>query len=395
MIEIKDKGACSGCGACAAGCPHEAIQMKADDEGFLYPVISWDCCVRCGLCLRICPVINKRQGGDQKPLAFVVKALDEEVRMASASGGFFTPLAEYIIEQGGLICAADYDQDFKVVHRITGHKQALARMRGSKYVQSDICGSYRSIRETLEKGGILAFFGTPCQVYGLKAYLNKEYESLITVEVVCHGTPSPKLWKKYVDYQQERWGSRIKAVNFRNKTYGYHSGTMKLEFENGKNYYGSARVDYMLKSFFQEISSRPSCYCCPFKEEGRISDFSLFDSWNAAILAPGVRDDDRGFTNVAVHSDKGAAILEELKKVLFVRPVDYGEAVKLDGSMVHESAVPHSRRAEFYKDLDEEPLPFHISRFIPVTPKDRLIEAAKRIVYKAGILNYVKLLVKK
>lgn len=377
-----------------AGCPHKAIRMEADEEGFLYPMVSQDSCVRCELCLKLCPVINKKQSVKGQTHAFVVRARDKEVRRTSASGGFFTPLAEYIIDNGGLICAADYDEDFNVVHKVTRDKQALVHMRGSKYVQSNVCGCYLPIKEALEKKETVAFFGTPCQIYGLKAYLNREYETLITTEVVCHGTPSPKLWRNYLNYQQERYKSKVKAINFRNKTYGYHSGTMKLEFENGAVYFGSARVDYMLKSFFREISSRPCCYRCPFKEEHRVSDFSLFDSWHAADLASGVQDDDGGFTNVAVHSGKGAQILEAAKEALFVWPIDYREAVKLDGSMVYESAVPHGQRAEFYKNLDKEPLPRHINRYIPVTLKDRMIEGAKSWVYKAGILKYIKMLKK-
>jgi coenzyme F420-reducing hydrogenase beta subunit len=308
----------------------------------------------------------------------------------STSGGFTTPLAEWVLGQGGVLCAATYDQDFKVVHAIIDTPDAIARTRGSKYVQSSLSDCFSRIKALLKQDRLVCFVGTTCQVAGLKAFLGKEYEKLLTVDLVCHGTPSPKLWEKYLAYQKERYGSEFTEIVFRNKTYGYHSGTMKIRFANGKTYYGSARVDPMLKSFFREIASRPICYQCPFKVLERCSDFTIYDCWHAAELVPGLTDDDKGYTNVIVQSEKGNAVLEQIKDHYEIYPADTEIAVKLDGSMVRGSVTPHKRRAEYYKDLDRHTMPEHIAAFIPVSGKDRLIERCKVGIYRLGLYSALK-----
>jgi len=246
----------------------------------------------------------------------------------------------------------------------------------------------------LEQGRLVCFVGTTCQVVGLKSYIGNGYENLLTVDLVCHGVPSPKLWKKYLEYQKNKYHSEIAEVSFRNKTYGYHSGTMKIRFASGQVYYGSARVDYMLKSFFKEIASRPICYQCPFKTLSRCSDFTIFDCWHAGDLVQGLKDDDEGYTNVIVQSTKGAGVLEKIATSYEMYPADVEKAVALDGSMVCHSATPHPRRNEFYDGLDSVTLEQHIQRFIPVAKKDMLIERSKGLIYKTGLYGLLKKAVK-
>lgn len=267
-------------------------------------------------------------------------------------------------------------------------------LRGSKYVQSNLNDCFIRIREILEDNQLVCFVGTTCQVYGLKSYLKKDYENLITVDLVCHGVPSPKLWKKYLEYQKNKYHSDIIEVSFRNKTYGYHSGTMKIKFQNGKIYYGSARVDYMLKSFFTEIASRPSCYHCQFKTLSRCSDFTIFDCWHAKDLAGLKEDDDKGFTNVIVQSSKGQKVLDTIFERFELYQVDTRKAIDLDGSMVCRSAVPHPKRKKYYSGLDETEIADHIRKFIPVTRMDYLIERLKIVVYKTGLYGFLKSLKK-
>ena len=237
---------------------------------------------------------------------------------------------------------------------------------------------------------MVCFIGTTCQVNGLKSFLLRDYEGLITVDLVCHGVPSPKLWSKYLNYQRNKYHSEIKKISFRNKTYGYHSGTMKICFSNGKTYCGSARVDYMLRSFFKEIASRPSCYQCVFKTINRCSDYTIYDCWHASQLVLDLEDDDKGYTNVIVQSEKGKELLEQIKDAYEIFPVDTEKAVKLDGVMVENSAVPHEKRNEFYKDIDEKTLPEKVQQFIPITWKDQFIEKSKAVVYKAGVYQIIK-----
>ena len=391
MIEINDEYQCCGCTACANICPKNCITMAPDEEGFLYPEVDRDLCINCGLCEKVCPVINAPKNMHGEVESYVVRAKDDEVLSGSTSGGFFTPVAEYVLSENGVVCAATFDKDWNVVHEfITSREADISKYRGSKYVQSNLGSCFSRIKEYLVSNRLVLFVGTPCQAAGLKNYLQKEYENLITIDLVCHGASSPKLWSKYVAFQSNQFHSTIRNISFRNKTYGYHSGTMKIEFDNGEVYYGSARVDYMLKSFFSEISSRPICYKCPFKGIKRCSDFTIYDCWHFSDLAKGEKDDDKGYTNVIVQSKKGADILKALVGELELYQVYTEEAIKLDGVMVTKSAVPHPRRKEYYKDLDKETLSQHIQKFIPVTKKDILIEKSKSVLYKLRIFNLVK-----
>ena len=394
---FNDKVDCCGCTACYNVCPKNAIEMKADFEGFLYPEIDNEKCIKCGACDRVCPIkqFKEPEKGFLKTVSLRTK--DEKVLESSTSGGFTTPLLEYCIKRGGIVCCASYSEDFKVKHIvIEGEKKLqneIERIRGSKYVQSDLSNVFKQIKEYLQLKKLVCFIGTTCQVTGLTTYLGKKYENLIMVDVVCHGTPSPMLFDKYLDYQRKKYDSEIRKINFRSKTYGYHSGTMVIEFENGKVYSGSARVDYMLKSFFKEISSRPSCYDCKFKTKKRVSDFTIFDAWHAGELG-GFHDDDKGYTNVIIHSEKGLRILSEIKDAYEIHEVDSDLAVKYDGIMVTKSATPHQNRNDYYTKLSENQLDDHISSFIPITKMDYVLEKSKLIFYKIGLTKALQKLKK-
>ncbi len=392
MVNITDKSACCGCTACASICPKEAIKMAPDEEGFLYPSVDMNSCVECGLCDSVCPIQQKCESNTRKVESYVLRTKAENVLMNSTSGGFVTPLIEYVLEYNGIVCAAAYDKNFTVRHIFVNSNggDRLDNIRGSKYVQSDLNDCYKRIKEYLEQNKMVCFIGTTCQVSGLKSFLRRNYEELITVDLVCHGVPSPKLWSKYLDYQKNKYHSEIREISFRNKTYGYHSGTMKICFSNGKTYFGSARVDYMLKSFFREIASRPSCYQCKFKTIKRCSDYTIYDCWHATQLVENLRDDDKGYTNVIVQSEKGKKILNQIRNQYELYPADTEKAVNLDGIMVKKSAIPHSKRKEFYKGIDGKTLPEQIQQFIPITWKDRLIEKSKIVLYKTGIFQSLK-----
>lgn len=392
MIQISEKENCCGCTACFNACPKEAIKMQPDEEGFLYPKVDETKCIECGLCESVCPVITMPKRNTHVNLkSYVMRSKNEDVLKQSTSGGFITPLIEYVLNNQGVICAATYNDDFGVEHQILSEGGvSLSRIRGSKYVQSNLNNCFKEIKRYLEQEKEVCFVGTTCQAVGLKSYLRKEYENLIIVDLVCHGTPSPKLWDKYLKYQKNEYHSEIVEISFRNKTYGYHSGTMMIKFKNGKTYYGSARVDYMLKSFFREISSRPICYSCPFKTLERCSDFTIYDCWHASQLVDGLKDDDKGYTNVIVQSEKGQEVLEKIRESYYIYLTDTNAAVDADGIMVLHSAKSHPKRGEFYKDLDKDSLPEHIQRFIPISGKDHFAEMSKKFFYQTGLLGVVK-----
>lgn len=393
----EEKTKCCGCTACANACPAQCISMKADFEGFLYPEIDSSKCLNCGLCEKVCPVLNTPAVNDTEIKAFAVRVNEERTLQQSTSGGFITPLADWVLEKGGVLCAASYLSDFSVAHIIIEKSEkevAMPRIRGSKYVQSDLNNCYTKIKQLLAQKRLVCFVGTTCQVNGLKAFLGKDYDLLITVDLVCHGAPSPKLWRKYLDEKQEEYGAPIVSAAFRNKTYGYHCHTMRLAFENGKVYYGSGRVDAMMKSFMSEIASRPICYQCPFKTLNRCSDFTVFDCWHADQVVDGLKDDDKGFTTLFVHSDAGANVLECIKGKYTIYPISYEKAIQYDGKMVLKSATPHPSRDEYFVDFDHEELRDHIQKFIPISRMDHVVEWSKSALYKTGILGQIRKIVK-
>lgn len=394
MIEILDKTRCCACTACASICPMKCITMKADEEGFLYPIVDTSLCVNCGICDSTCPLKqedDKLQFSNQYK-AYAIQCKDLSILKQSTSGGFFTPLAQYILSNNGVVYGVGFNENLEVIHKEATHQEQLLEFCGSKYVQSDLQDTFQKIYKHLNESKMVLFSGTPCQVEGLLAFLNKEYDNLITVDLICHGTPSPLLWKKYVEYQECKYSSKITKVNFRHKTYGYHSGAMQLIFEDGNVYSGSARVDYMLKAFFSEISSRPSCYICGFKKKYHNSDFTIYDCWSAERLNRAIKDKDMGYTNLIINTAKGFNIFKSISNQYEIFEVSLEQQIEFDGPMVCNSAVPHKRRKDFYKYLIQYGLSETVNKFIPISRKDYMIEKSKFILYKMKIMPILKLI---
>ncbi len=393
MIEIKDKEMCCGCAVCANVCPQKCISMHDDEEGFSYPQVDTDKCVDCGLCEKRCPILRNKRKENKDVGFYIARAKDKSVLNNSTSGGFVSPIARYVFENNGVVCGAILDKYGVVRHQVFEREEednAIVWMRGSKYVQSELGSVYSQIKQHLNSGKMVCFVGTPCQVHGLYSYLNIRHENLTTIELACHGVPSPRLWKKYLEYQQYKYRSNIVSVSFRDKTYGYHSSAMKLVFANGRKYIGTARVDYMLKSFFSEICSRPSCYNCQFKGLSSLSDFTIYDCWQPEKVIAGFKDDNCGYTNVITHTARARMLLEDLKNSYELYSIENDRAIPFIGRMVLTSAKPHKSRALFYKELNEYGLKKTIRRYIPVTTKDRLIELIKPIAYKLGLYETLK-----
>lgn len=220
MIKIIDKEKCCGCTACYSICPKKCITMEADSEGFKYPAVDVASCINCNLCEKVCPV----QAGFVKNRiidTYVVRNVDERILGESTSGGAFSAFALSFINKGGAVVGAVVSKDGTIKHTmIQDNPEFIKRFRGSKYVQSDLNKTYLQIKEKLDKNVSVLFSGTSCQVAGLRNFLKKDYDNLLTIEVICHGTPSPMLWEKYLDYQKSKKNSGISSISFRNKTYG-------------------------------------------------------------------------------------------------------------------------------------------------------------------------------
>lgn len=325
MIELKDKKDCCGCEACVQRCPKSCVTMREDNEGFLYPEINKDDCIDCGLCEKVCPVIHQATG--RIPLAvYAAKHKNEQVRMASSSGGVFTAIADNVIDDGGIVFGAQFNQDWDVVHGYTETKAGLAAFRGSKYVQSRIGESYKEAEHFLKTGRKVLFSGTPCQIAGLKRFLRKEYDNLLTVDFICHGVPSPGVWREYLKEGTARLcGEKksvlqcpiherdvfIEGISFRDKRLGWKKFSFTLAFSatNGSGEKNTILLseplnkNMFLRGFLADLYLRPSCHACPTKSLKSGSDITIGDFWGIQHVMPEI-DDDKGVSVVMANNEK-------------------------------------------------------------------------------------------
>lgn len=392
-IVVRAKGLCSGCSACANICPKQSIHMKPDEEGFVYPVVDASKCIECGLCTKICPIQNKFEEKDGTPLSYVVQNKDCLARSESSSGGMFSALAEYVLAKQGVVYGAAFDENFVVRHIGIQSADELYKLRGSKYVQSEIGETFALAKKELDDNRWVCFSGTPCQIAGLKSFLKKDYENLVLVDLVCHGTPSPMLFKKYIDYHTAKDGA-LKYVSFRSKEFGYAGSTMALMFESGKKRFSSQDVHFFKETFFKNLSTRPSCYQCSFKTVNRVSDFTIFDCWNVNAFNKGM-DDDKGTTAVLIHTNKGLKIFNEISEKIDKLQVDFNALKEYNGCMIDHCIPMNPRRDDFFKDVQRFTIPEMIKKYTPVTMKKRCIQKVKPVLRKLGVLHKLKRMIGK
>lgn len=349
MINITDKKDCIGCYACANACPKNCIDMISDYEGFKYPHIDKDRCIECNLCEKVCPIIHPKTVNNN-PFAIACYNKNETIRKASSSGGIFSLLAEEVIKNNGIVFGARFDENFNVIHDYTNSIEGLNKFRGSKYVQSTIGNTYKQVKEFLREGKIVLFSGTPCQIGGLKRYLQNDYENLICLDLICHGVPSSKAWNKYKEYMSG--GKKIEHINFRNKTYGWESYSVSFKFQNGSEILSKGSEDKYIRGFIGDIYLRPSCHDCKFKTLNRESDITLADFWGADKLLTDMNDN-KGTSLIFINSEKGERIFKNISENIVMKEVDINEAVKYNLSAIKPSYC-NPRRNYFFKRIDKQ-----------------------------------------
>ena len=381
MVPLDDKKEnCCGCGACFCICPHEAIQMKTDREGFLYPDISPEKCVQCGLCRLACPVITPERlpKNSATPKVLAAWNLDPEIRRQSSSGGVFTVLAEETLARGGVVFGAGFDKQWILRHTAAKNREEIAQFRGSKYLQSDTGDVFYQIKEFLQQKKWVLFTGTPCKVAGLNAYLGEPYETLLTCDFVCHGVPSPKVFYKYIYSLADK--DHIKFINFRNKKYGWKRFSMHILLED-KEYYTDLNKDIFLKAFLKDICLRPSCHKCSFASLQRTSDITLGDFWGIGNSRPDL-DDDQGTSLILINSGQGKEFFDTCNERLFSAEMDLKTAIQGNPCLV-KSVSAHPSREEFFRDLDRETFPRLIKTYLPPpTLMQKIRECISRIIRK-------------
>lgn len=340
MPNLATKEYCTGCTACASACPKGCIAMTADENGFLLPVIDAHKCISCGLCEMACPVVNPLKVAVNMPKAYAAYSADEAVRMQSSSGGVFTELARAVLKEGGAVYGAVYNEQFEVVHICAESEKDLSKLRGAKYAQSDLRGAFANVKVQLEQGRKVLFSGTPCQVGGLKAFLRKDYENLLTVDFVCHSVPSPMAWREYVKYrtEQDNNGKMPDTINLRSKQTGWtnYQYSNLFTYTDGHTHAVRSSESLYMKLFVGGYINRESCAHCQFKGYSRISDLTIGDFWGIWNIAPEM-DDNKGTSVVLVQSLRGAALLEGISDQLILKPVTPEEASRENGAMLEAS----------------------------------------------------------
>lgn len=418
MIKIQDKSKCCGCSACVQRCPKKCISLTEDSEGFLYPHVNEETCVDCGLCEKVCPVLNQAQ--PRRPLEiYAAKNPNEEIRLKSSSGGIFTMLAEKILLEGGVVFGAKFDENWDVVHGYTETVDGLEAFRGSKYVQSRIGESYRDAERFLKEGREVLFSGTPCQIAGLRLYLRKEYQNLLLVDFVCHGVPSPMIWRDYLKETTRPLGvvgknmvssSSLKdmpvitGISFRDKRNGWKKfgfavhcksaskadqNLVSPSVEDDTLVYEPYRENLYMEGFLKNLYLRPSCYACSVKAGKSGSDYTLADLWGAKQIV-GKWDDDKGLSACLVFNDK----LQIGTGKINIKRITLPDLLRQNPAYIRSSRLKGGRSKFFSQYMKQHQVNL-IQKYSKYTVKENLRYSMIRFLCNLHIDRAIKKLLKK
>ena len=377
MIEIKNPADCCGCTACASICAHDAITMKPDALGFLYPEVDKDKCVNCGLCEKVCAFNDHydKSLNLEKPLAYGARHKDMNEVETSRSGAAFIAISDYILEQGGVVYGAGYTDHFRVVHKRATTKEERDEFKGSKYVQSDMTGVFRQVKKDLRDGLTVLFSGTPCQTSGLNSYVGKRLrENLFLVDIVCHGVPSPYMWRDYIAYLEKKQGSPIVWVNFRDKQkYGWAAHHETFKFKNGG---GKMSFTYL---FYKHIMFRKSCGNCHFTNIKRPSDITIADFWGWENTDSAFNADNKGVSLVLLNTEKGRKLFDAVQDRMNTIPAELDKC--LQPNMQHPSEM-HPQSEKFFSDYTRKGFKYVMWKYGENYPPTFLRKKSKRLLDK-------------
>ena len=382
MIDKEIGLACTGCAACVNICSVNAVTLRADAEGFEYPSVDYDKCVMCKRCVTHCPSLTAVQPATlETPEVYAAWNTDEEVRVQSTSGGAFTALAKTVLERGGVVVGARYDENFRIMHAMIDSVEDLPLLRQSKYAQSEIRTIFRDVKEQLSQHKTVLFCGTPCQVAGLKSYLGKPYENMYYCDFICRGIISQKVYHKFL-HDMKGDGRAIRNVHFKNKDFGWNRFSTKLTFDDGSVYHQDRNHDYYMRGYLRHnLYLRPSCHQCMYKTLPRVADISLGDFWgigkyNAAL------DNEKGTSVILVNSENGRKLLEDAKCDLYLdrRTV---EEVTAGNRCLLNVAPAGEYREYFFKHMDRCDFATLIEKIdqksLHISFKDRVLGMVGRI----------------
>lgn len=379
-MQIVESKKCTGCGACSNICPHGAIKMTEDKYGFLKPVIDENKCVNCGLCTKTCPVLNYKTENYENPQVFAFINNDEQIRLKSASGAVFPAFARYVLDNNGVVFGVVYDEKMKVCHSKAESLSEIEKMQSSKYVQSDTGNIYKQAKLALDSGRMVLFTGTPCQNAGLISYLKKDYDNLLTIDLICHGTPSRKVFEMYKnEFMQEKKDSgKLLNINLRSKKNGWsiHYFTTTTTTTTRVYHVSGMKDDNFVKTFLPNLSLNDCCFNCQFNKLPRVADITMGDFWGVEDFDPSL-DDRKGTSIVLLNSPKGEKYFDIIKQFARVREVPLDAAIRKNPN-IYSSSKPHPQRDEFFQELinGSKTLKQLTKKYVKIYPR------ALRIFYK-------------
>lgn len=376
MIDIQNRIDCCGCNACGDVCGHKAITFEIDYEGFWYPVVDKSKCIDCHLCEKVCPIINNKdlkKNDLSESICYAAEHKNLEVVFDSTSGGLFSALADIMYRNKGFVGGAVFNDDFKSVRQyISNDKNDLPRLRSSKYLQSSLEGFYLQVRNLVKAGENVLVCGSPCQMAALRAFLRKDYDNLVIADYICRGINSPKVWGKYIDSFEERYGSKVVYCKAKSKEYGWRNLTQKVVLANGAHCYETKEQSNFTKGYLRTNAyCRPSCYECKFKGYPRISDITLADFWGIEKINPSF-EKNLGTSLVMINSHKGQKYFEQIKTRINYIPVSLKDAEAGNGALNTSLPLPKVNREEFFADLEKMTFGELAKKYI--IPGDRTIK---------------------
>lgn len=338
---------CVGCTACVNVCPRNCVKMEMDEEGFYYPVIDREKCVNCGMCYKSCPTVYvKRQ--KKYPITLGMINRSNEIRNMSSSGGVFYSLAQFFLKSGGTVCGATLDDKMYVKHILIDKENQIGRLIRSKYVQSDLGECYSLIKRLLVQKKKVLFVGTPCQVYGLHTFLKQEYENLFSIDLICHGVPSPKIWREFVEDIESQRNAECQNISFRDRTLGgWGNFGMKIEFSDGSEYIDTQKQNAYMFGFLGGFIDRRSCYDCQFKSLSRCSDLTIGDFWCVDDYVERFNDN-IGTSLVYVNTEKGQNLIKAVRNDFFIKKIIEEKFWTLNKAY-GQSTLDIKNREKFYK----------------------------------------------
>lgn len=379
MIRISKKNKCCGCSACASICPKASISMKRDEEGFLYPYVDMNTCIDCHLCEKVCPFLNvvKKKKTQSKVFASISK--NEIVRLSSSSGGVFSELAKVVINKGGCVYGASFADDWNISHIRIEKESDICLLRKSKYVQSFIGNTYKDAKEQLKKNRIVLFSGTSCQIAGLRHFLRNDYDNLITIEILCHGTPSPMVWNFYLNKYLKSYNYRISdisSVSFRDKVQGITEYKFSVCMKDGEILSHFFYEDSYMNGFLSNLTLRPSCYSCKAKDSSSGSDIVLGDLWNNYQQKP--YNDSLGTNIVVVNTEKGLNLLGSCN--LMIADIGYQGIDYYNNSGFQQKQFVNPYRKKFFRELNKENVIELLNKYSEIPLGWRMVRRIKRIL---------------